>query len=195
MISLTGMVRALISSVQINRISLNFPFDFNSHCYYDNIVNIFILDYDIQRACEYHTDKHCSKMVLETAQLLCSPYPQGSAPYKRTHYNHPCAVWTRHSIENFKWLVNFGLTLAREKEYRFNKPHKSQQVIQWCSDNLPDLPVIPMSPFPLAMPDEYKQEDVVLAYQQYYFKEKAHLFKWTKREVPGFINNLRNISY
>lgn len=126
-------------------------------------------------------------MVLETAQLLCSPYTQGDAPYRRTHYNHPCAKWARESIQNYRWLIEFGMTLAAEKKHRFGTHHKSREVIQWCEANEPVLPDIPMTQFPQAMPDEYKHEDVVTAYRQYYLGEKQHIFKWTKRNTPKFI--------
>jgi deoxyribose-phosphate aldolase len=33
-------------------------------------MNIFILDTDIKKCAEYHLDKHCVKMILETTQLL-----------------------------------------------------------------------------------------------------------------------------
>ena len=65
-------------------------------------MNIFVLDNDPFKAAEYQCDKHVVKMVLETAQLLCSAHE--TAPYKRTHYNHPCAIWTRSSLSNYMWL-------------------------------------------------------------------------------------------
>lgn len=35
-------------------------------------MNIFILDYDIDKCAEYHCDKHIVKMPLEAAQMLCT---------------------------------------------------------------------------------------------------------------------------
>ena len=35
------------------------------------VMNIFVLDYDTKTCAQMHCDKHCVKMILETAQLLC----------------------------------------------------------------------------------------------------------------------------
>ena len=77
-------------------------------------VNIFVLDEDPIQAAFQQCNKHVVKMVTETAQLLCSVYPKGVAPYKRTHYNHPCAVWARTSLENYLWLLEHGEALGLE---------------------------------------------------------------------------------
>ena len=62
----------------------------------ESIMNIFILDKDPKTAAEYHCDKHVLKMILETAQMLCTAHWEtgGQAPYRATHKNHPCTKWT-----------------------------------------------------------------------------------------------------
>ena len=74
-------------------------------------MNIFILDLDPQSCAEAHCDKHVVKMILETAQLLSSAlWITGvEAPYRLTHKNHPCAIWTRESLDNYMWLCQLGL--------------------------------------------------------------------------------------
>ena len=37
------------------------------------------------------------------------------------------------------------------------------------------------------MPEEYRNENAVLAYRNYYLNCKSHLFKWTKREIPYWV--------
>jgi len=37
-------------------------------------MNIFILDNNPKLAAQYHCDKHCVKMILESAQLLCAQF-------------------------------------------------------------------------------------------------------------------------
>ena len=70
-------------------------------------MNIFVLDLSPITAAQYQADVHVVKMVLESAQLLCSPFDSSyPALYKRTHYNHPCAVWTRTSVQNYSWLAS-----------------------------------------------------------------------------------------
>lgn len=152
-------------------------------------MNIFVLDRDPVTAAQFALDKHCVRMVLETAQLLCSAFPQGAAPYKRTHYNHPCGVWTRASRDNFRWLAQHGLALADEYEFRYGKVHKSRGVILWCIENMGavEFPEAHLTPFALAMPEEYKRADPVEAYRAYYQGAKAGIAKWAKgRPAPAW---------
>lgn len=152
-------------------------------------MNIFVLDRDPVTAAQFALDKHVTKMVLETAQLLCSAFPQGAAPYRRTHYNHPCGVWTRASRDNFRWLATHGLALADEYEFRYGKVHKSRGVILWCIEHLDEVefPSTDLTPFALAMPDEFKCDDPVEAYRAYYQGAKAEIATWTKgRPAPAW---------
>lgn len=150
-------------------------------------MNIFILDRDPNVAAQSVCDKHCGKMVLETAQLLCAAFPQGAAPYRRTHYNHPCGIWTRASRANFGWLVEHGLALADEFEHRYGKVHKSRGVILWCRENDSALSFDErgLTPFAQAMPEEFKRADPVEAYRGYYRGAKAAIAAWNKgRPAP-----------
>jgi hypothetical protein len=135
-------------------------------------MNIFFLDYDPKLCAKYHNDKHVVKMILETAQLLCgahhltkTPY---EIPYKLSHKNHPCSIWVRHDLHNYKWLVELGFELCYQYTLRYGKRHKSQDVIEWCTTHYPNIPNIKLTTPPLAMPDEYKLGDVVISYRNYY---------------------------
>ena len=63
-------------------------------------MNIFYLDKDPQQAAKYHCDKHVVKMILESAQMLCTVVNEISGgqvtPYKSTHKNHPCKIGRAH---------------------------------------------------------------------------------------------------
>ena len=100
--------------------------------------------------------------------------------------NHPCAVWVRKSINNYRWLATMALELCKEYTYRYEKIHKYQDKIQWLKDNEPDLPDCVMTPFHLGMPDDCKEENVVLAYRKYYNIYKSYFAKWKKRNVPDW---------
>ena len=154
-------------------------------------MNIFVLDSNIKSAAEYHADKHVVKMILETAQIMSVAVRDSGidAGYKVTHYNHPCTKWARASLSNFRWLYDLAFWLNIEYRYRFNHRvnHKSFDVI----DNLPEPNIedIGLTPFALAMPDDYKVEgDPVQSYRNYYLATKQHLFKWSKRDVPYWID-------
>lgn len=153
-------------------------------------MNIFVLDYDIKKCAEYHCDKHIVKMVLETAQLLCSTYyytgQEHLSPYKLAHKNHPCTVWVRQSLSNWLWLRDLGLALYDEYQYRYNnKDHKAGDVILSLEE--PNLPDIGLTSFPQAMPTEYQKEDTIEAYRGYYIGDKSHLLKYTRREFPEWL--------
>lgn len=150
-------------------------------------MNIFVVDKDPKIAAQMLCDKHVIKMILESAQMLCSAHQE--APYKRTHYNHPCSIWARTSRANYEWLIKHAYALVFEHSFRYpkSKPHKSLDVIMWCEENIDKLefPEIGLTKFAQAMPDEYKQENVVEAYRAYYLCEKKTIASWKKyRKAP-----------
>lgn len=151
-------------------------------------MNIFILDKDPVEAAKMMCDKHVVKMVLETAQMLCAAFPDNMAPYSRTHYNHPCTVWSRVSVQNYEWLLKHGYALAFEYTARYGKIHASQRIIEWCDDNYKtlDLPDIGLTPFAQAMPDMYKSDDPVEAYRKYYKGDKRAFAKWKYSSTPDW---------
>ncbi len=152
-------------------------------------MNIFVLDWDVKKCAVYHNDKHVVKMILETAQLLCGVHHLTDnntthIPYKLSHKNHPCAIWTRQSLSNYLYLCELGLELCNEYSFRYGKRHKSQDVIEWCMENKPKIVDIGFTKPPMAMPDKYKVDDVVESYRNYYLGEKKHFSFWKKRSSP-----------
>ena len=150
-------------------------------------MNIFVLDLDVKKCAEYHVNSHVVKMILEQNQLLCGVHwvNGGEAPYKLSHRNHPCAIWTRECIENYLWLCDMTLELCLEYTHRYGKRHKSQDVLEWCYDNKPNLRSNgDITPFALAMPDECKVGNAVESYRMYYMTEKRGLASWKMRNQP-----------
>lgn len=151
-------------------------------------MNIFYLDYDTTKCAKYHNDKHVVKMILETAQLLCGSHwaTGGEAPYKLSHKNHPSAKWVREDINNYLWLCSLGIKLCWEYNHRYGKTHKTESIIHWCNENLPNIPDVGFTPPPLAMPDEYKESSHIQSYRNYYMGEKRDFCKWKERDVPSW---------
>ena len=58
-------------------------------------------------------------------------------------------------------------------------------------DTLKDIPKnISNKPFSQptqAMPDEYRDDDSIIAYRNYYKHGKKHLHDWKNRNIPDFI--------
>lgn len=160
-------------------------------------MNIFILDKDPQLAAQYLANKHVIKMILESAQLLCTAhhlhpevYYKYPTLYKKTHENHPCAIWCRENTTNYLWLSSHAFYLCEEYTFRYNKIHKTQPLIEWLSLYLPRIPMMKdMTDFPQCMPEIYKRSDVVEAYRAYYIYDKMKKIQcnWTKREKPFWI--------
>lgn len=157
-------------------------------------MNIFYLDENIVLCAQYHCDVHVVKMILESAQMLCTAlYIHGqNAQYKPAHINHPCTIWCTESLDNWLWLKTLGLALNDEYKYRYNKNinHKSADVI--INLPMPEIKAIGLTKRPQAMPDQYKKIDPIEAYRAYYIGEKQKLFKWTKRNVPYWITDKLN---
>ena len=141
-------------------------------------MNIFYLDKDPAKAASYFYDKHKVKMILESAQMLCTAhhhYGNGdNVPYKKAHYNHPSTIWCRQNASQYMWLYDHMLALGKEYTKRYNKTHLT---IIKCKDVLKQLPpAIPDSTFtepPQCMPDHHKVPDCsITAYWNYYEQDK-----------------------
>ena len=151
-------------------------------------MNIFVLDLNPIKAARYHNDRHCVKMILETTQLLSSALPYlekgRTGPYKTTHLNHPCSLWTRRCRGNYHWLWKLGIALCDEYTHRYERIHKCQS---YLGDLILSKPLSRrLTPFAQAMPEQYRDIDVIKAYRAYYLGEKRSLAKWTKRQIPSW---------
>ena len=157
-------------------------------------MNIFYLDKCPYKAAELQYNKHVVKMILESAQMLCTAhhhYDNGdNVPYKKAHYNHPSTKWCRQNKNNYRWLYNHMIALGEEYTARYGKTHLT---ITKCKEFLATPPKRiqgdEWSQPPQTMPDEYKHEDSIIAYWQYYINGKSHIAGKTEnkyREIPIF---------
>lgn len=186
-------------------------------------MNIFVTDLDPVLAAQNLCDKHCVRMITETAQLLCTshwigwskhlnapsdlrgkklklwlqpriPLPELQPPYSLTHFNHPCAIWTRKCLGNYNWLVRHGMALCAEYTRRYGRIHKTEAVIRWAGSFLPPVfdatnpkDMHGLTPFALAMPEEYKVPgDPVQSYRNYYLGSKVRFAKWRHGPEPSW---------
>lgn len=155
-------------------------------------MNIFYLDEDPVLAARYHCNRRVIKMILETAQILCTVrWNKGEeAPYKPTHHRHPCVIWAGYSRENYEWLCRLGVALADEYSSRYHgRVHKSLAVIFNCMENPPDSWYVEgFTTPPLAMPDKYKQESPVESYRSYWVGEKLDNATYPDGLYPDWID-------
>ena len=155
-------------------------------------MNIFVLSDNVKEVAEWHLDKHCVKMPLESAQMLCTAlhiHGGQNIPYKPAHVKHPCTLWTAQSRANFQWLCDLGYALCDEYTYRYGKVHATDTLLREKLKQLPrNIEVGPLTQQPLAMkanPECMHPNDPVRSYREFY-QTKQGRFKmaWTKREVP-----------
>jgi hypothetical protein len=155
-------------------------------------MNIFYINADPIAAAQQLADDHIRKMQIESAQMCSTAHwESGSqAPYKRAHVNHPSTKWVRESIQHYRWLINHGLEICSEFTKRYGKHHKTQDVLEWCRDNEPNIPDNGFTSPPQCMPDEYKNGDTIIAYKQFYIKDKIAIkgLSWKKLgNTPSWI--------
>ena len=165
-------------------------------------MNIFALDNSPTRAAQYHNSPHVVKMVLETAQLLCTAHHLHAVRlspllYKPTHVNHPCAVWVRDNAVNYDWTVRLLQALLQEYTYRYGRQHKVETdgLYQYLYSHTPKLRrALKRTQFATAIPDDcIVPGDPVASYRKYYTTHKQHLAWWSgkvnDRTVPTWYEN------
>jgi len=175
-------------------------------------MNIFYLHSNPSEAALMHNDKHCVKMILESAQMLCTthrhldqfyaPNEKGdyvftkigimkdneSVVYKTAHLNHPSTKWVRKSLPHYQYLYDLFVALCDEYTHRYGKTHltdtKLRKLLATPPQNILDNGF--QEP-PQCMPMVYKNEDTITAYRTYYMKAKLSFMTYTKRETPTWI--------
>jgi len=171
-------------------------------------MNIFYIDTETEACAQYHNDKHCVKMILESAQLLCTAHrvldgheyvsttasgrkvtrwdhPLDNILMKATHVNHPSAVWVRESTQHYHWLFSLFHELLVEYTHRYGKHHACERLLDVLSATPTNLRDNGFVQPPLAMPDECKiSSDAVECYREYYRVHKKAMSTWKNRDIP-----------
>ena len=104
-------------------------------------MNIFATDPNPVLSAVALDDKRIVKMALESAQMLSSairltvPTPDEHL-YRNTHQHHPCSVWSRKNLHNFLWLYDHGKALCAEYTHRYERRHKSEDIIDLAYNHL-----------------------------------------------------------
>lgn len=162
-------------------------------------MNLFILSLFPREIAEYMMDKHISKIILEAVQMLSTAKrlvdpddPINDELYKISHKNHPVSVWVRASQANYLWVLELVEEMHAEWKWRYSHPadkmHKSYLVALKLKEHTPSadkFETIGLTPFALAMPDQYKSDDAIQSYRNYYLSpEKRAIASWKKRSAP-----------
>lgn len=144
-------------------------------------MNIFATSDNPYLCARWLDDKRLVKMILETAQLLCTAanFHGYSTPYKSTHVNHPCSVWARETQGNYEWLVDHFEFLCCEYYYRYGRYHECYKLMDiFDTVYLPDSYEYKLTPWPNCT--EFKDiSDVHKAYR------KQMIAKWNRDKQAG----------
>ena len=149
-------------------------------------MNIFYLDHDPVVAAKMHCDVHSYKMISESVLMLCSAhrfldgneYADKAGLFPMGYEHHQCSKWVRQSAANYNWLLVMVTQLAEEYYQRYGSK-KKEPVHHRHASLIPALHKLPENiPFGkftkphLGMPDQYKCDDPVQSYRNYYVGEK-----------------------
>lgn len=171
-------------------------------------MNIFFLDEDPFKCPEYYYDTHVRKMLLETAQIMCSVYWKYGfeAPYRPSHVSQASVLWASACYSNFVWVKKLFMGLCKEYKYRFKTEHKTidimleftktkhaHQIFEILPEYKIPLKGLYRTPFIHIAIDMnksgYSDQCVVKDYREYYKNQKAYLKQYTKREEPEWLNS------
>lgn len=167
-------------------------------------MNIFAVHRSPIQAARQLCDKHVWKMHTESIQLLVSlannldikhhvikadgTLHQGGYPH------HPCCKWLEESIHNVEWLVTHTAELCLEHQRRqlVNGrdfiPFSLRQLNDWVGIAKPwverALPRVPQTPFCQCMPEQYRCDDAIQAYRNYYIGDKVGIAEWNYCDPP-----------
>ena len=114
--------------------------------------------------------------------------------FRPCHIHHPCGVWTRSSRYNYLFLAKLAVALADEFRFRYPKKgaHACEKHAHWLLHNYPILIFnIPMTPFVQAMDIQYKRDDPIEGYRNYYLtsKKERGLLVYKYRPAPLWVYN------
>lgn len=113
----------------------------------------------------------------------------GSIVPASTHANHPCAIWTRASTQNYKWLLTLALELCNLYKVRTNKHHVYHDILKSAELIVPDsLPKNGLTTHPICG-EAPADLDIVDSYKHILNNKYAAWSKTTRPGAPKWHNN------
>ena len=106
-------------------------------------------------------------------------------------------MWINESKHNYMYLLSLAEELLNEYKYRYNKKeHKSEKVITWLKNNIPNHFKYKQKTKLLYTKNinlfsKYYKNDIICS-RFIYVTYKCEYDKWTKRNKPKWFNNYEN---
>ena len=153
-------------------------------------MNIFVVDKDPIAAARVLPDRHVTKMIVESAQMLSVVYSshywdcgdvarKDGTPFrtaKGAFKNHPCTQWAADNHYNCAWLIQHAMGLLEEYNNRYNKQHglnkslfNAKRLFHRTTGHSVTCHTM-VDSFARAMPVQWKHDDTiddVTAYRRY----------------------------
>ncbi len=153
-------------------------------------MNIFAVDIDPITAARQLPDRHVTKMILESCQMLSlvfsshywdigevmkvdgTPFKTDKGAFKK----HPCTIWAADAVANCAWLIQHACGLCGEFNIRYGHKHgltnsvfETKKLFHRETGD-PITVFRGVESFARAMPDEFKLDtsiDDITAYRMY----------------------------
>lgn len=168
-------------------------------------MNIFLTSKSPKRCARDLDDKRLNKMILETAQLLCTAINtiegEQVTPYRSSHVNHPITKWAleNRSKGSLCFLYELGVAYGNEILYRRDRKHACHLVIEGLSLNWPWLLDIPKFMYDLEFHNGARHKGLGLDFTHLPVREAYREYlkarwpgdkrkpKWTRRKKPAWL--------
>ena len=108
-------------------------------------MNIFAVSRHPRVCARALDDKRLNKMILETAQIICTVINEQSGsqvtPYRSCHVNHPITKWAgdHQDLNPIRWLYALGIAYGEEIIYRRGRKHSCHLVLEGLTFRWPYL--------------------------------------------------------
>jgi hypothetical protein len=160
-------------------------------------MNIFFLSLIPIEIANMSCDQHVVKIQLDTAWYFsseediihtCAPFIKDGTRrgYRPAHKKHPMTMWIGSSLENYMYACKIGIALTLEYTRRYGKIHTCARHLEWLYHNHPsqfeerksETAYYSREGIPECMPEEYRRESIVEAYQIYYMMDKMSFARY-----------------
>lgn len=149
-------------------------------------MNIFVVNSNPIVAARSLPDRHVTKMIVESAQMLSIVFSEhywnigevrkvDGTPFKTkrgTFKNHPCTKWVAENINHCEWLIFHAIGLCNEFNLRYGHSHGLHQSLNdvlelFSSATKNKARWALVKQFARAMPDNLKYDENISDVQAY----------------------------
>jgi hypothetical protein len=145
---------------------------------------IYFLDSDPGKAVDALARKHIGCMLNNACSVVSTVlynkgYIVSSKPYNK---NKELIKWASSTNTNLNWVIDYGIHLSNKYNVIFGKD-RNIKINFHDYKGAPIINKIGLKDFPLLLPAQYKEKDIVNSYRNYYV-DKIDMVDYKSQEVP-----------